>query len=585
VDEINELKRSGMSIQAISELTGYDRKTIRKYLLKPVVPAYRSRPVSVSKLEPFKPYLSERMQVGIWNAQVLLRELRERNYTGGYTILKDWLKPQRESTQVVAVRRFETPPGKQAQVDWGHIGSLAENGDERKLWCFTITLGYSRMMMAEAATDQKLGTLLRMHETAFRQWGAVPAEILYDRMKTIWTGTDQRGEIIWNAVFLDFARYWGFTPRLCRPYRAQTKGKIESGVKYVRRNFLCGLLGREPASLADFNAELRRWVAEVANQRVHGTTRAQVLIRFDEDQFAMQPVNGRPGYPYRDDELRRVARDAYVSWRGSRYSVPWEYAGKEVWVRECDRDIEVRHGAERIATHAPAARQHQVVTLGEHHEGIPLGNRTAGKTLVHIQQGAPVVERRPLAAYESLAMTTVERLRTTLSALSLTAIDARLETLLESAAKKEPAYGDFLLEVMSAEADARRQRYLKTRLQLAHLPYVKTFDQFDFAFQPSIDERQIRELRTLRFVQEASNVILLGPPGVGKTHLAVALAESSIQSGQAAYFMTAHDLVTDLGRAYREGRLDRRLHIYLAPKVLVIDEMGYLPLTSSVRRS
>jgi DNA replication protein DnaC len=174
--------------------------------------------------------------------------------------------------------------------------------------------------------------------------------------------------------------------------------------------------------------------------------------------------------------------------------------------------------------------------------------------------------------------TTLEQLRAKLESLSLTAVDARLETLLETAAKQEPAYADFLLEVMNTESDARRQRYLKTRLQLAHLPFVKTFDQFDFAFQPSIDERQIRELRTLRFVHEASNVILLGPPGVGKTHLAVALAETAIQSGQAAYFMTAHDLVTDLGRAYREGRLDRRLRIYLAPKVLIIDEMGYLPL-------
>ena len=152
---------------------------------------------------------------------------------------------------------------------------------------------------------------------------------------------------------------------------------------------------------------------------------------------------------------------------------------------------------------------------------------------------------------------TLERLRTTLAALSLTAIDARLEALLESASKKEPAYADFLLEVMSAEADARRQRYLKTRLQLAHLPYVKTFDQFDFAFQPSIDERQIRELRTLRFVHEASNVILLGPPGVGKTHLAVALAEAAIQSGQAAYFMTAHDLVTAIVTDRRIIRLDK----------------------------
>jgi DNA replication protein DnaC len=109
-------------------------------------------------------------------------------------------------------------------------------------------------------------------------------------------------------------------------------------------------------------------------------------------------------------------------------------------------------------------------------------------------------------------MTTLERLRIALGALNLTAIDARLEPLLEAASKKEPAYADFLLEVISTEADARRQRYLKTRLQLAHLPYVKTFDQFDFNFQPSIDERQIRELRTLRFVHEASNVILLGPP-------------------------------------------------------------------------
>src|SRR6266513_3887845 len=241
-----------MSIQAISELTGWDRKTIRKYMQAAgVVPEYGPRAAQPSKRDTFKPYLKERLQAGVWNARVLLRELRERNYSGGYTILTDWLRAQRKEARSVAVRRFETPPGKQAQVDWGHLGSLSEEGAEHMLWGFTITLGYSRRMMAAAATDQKLGTLLRMHEAAFHEWGAVPEEILYDRMRTIWTGTDERGEIIWNAIFLDLARYWGFTPRLCRPYRAQTKGKVESGVKYVRRNFLCGLQGREPGSLSD----------------------------------------------------------------------------------------------------------------------------------------------------------------------------------------------------------------------------------------------------------------------------------------------------------------------------------------------
>ncbi len=405
VNDIEELKHTGLSFSQISELTGYDRKTIRKYLLNPeAVPRYGSRPAGPSKLDPHKLYLEDRLKAGVWNAQVLLRELRERGYSGGYTILTDWLRPQRQAGYATAVRRFETPPGKQAQVDWGHLGYLEVDGGAHRMWGFTITLGYSRRMWAQAALDQQLGTLLRMHEAAFQDWGAIPEEILYDRMKTVWLGTDARGEIIWHPVFLDFARYWGFKPRLCRPYRAQTKGKIESGVKYVRRNFLCGLLGREPSCMADFNVQLREWVETVANRRVHGTTYEQVLIRWDEDQFAMQSLRGRRPYPYVDDELRKVARDAYVSWQASRYSVPWQHAGKQVWVREQGGRVEVHCGGERIAVHAPAPRKHQVITEPAHHHGIPLGMPGGDKILIRVREGAPSVEARPLAAYEGLAM-------------------------------------------------------------------------------------------------------------------------------------------------------------------------------------
>ena len=404
MNEFAELKREGLSIQAISSLTGFDRKTVRKYVLDPdVIPAYKPRPLAAGKLDAFKPYLEERLKAGVWNAAVLLRELKERSYAGSYTILKDWLQPQRKAARVVAVRRFETPPGRQAQVDWGHLGSLELNSIERQLWGFTFTLGYSRMMMAEAALNQKLGTLLRMHEEAFRQLGGVPEEILYDRMKTVWQEIDDRGEVVWNPVFLDFSRYWGFTPRLCRPYRAQTKGKVESGVKYVRRNFLCGLQGREPSGMEDLNNQLREWVWKVANQRVHGTTHEQVKGRWETEQKSLYPLNGRVAYAFADEELRKVAPDAFVSWQGSRYSVPWAYAGKEVWVRERDGGVEVHYGGKRIATHARAPRKHVIMRDAEHHKGIPLGSRQDRKTLVHIRQTAPVVETRPLAAYESVA--------------------------------------------------------------------------------------------------------------------------------------------------------------------------------------
>jgi hypothetical protein len=212
------------------------------------------------------------------------------------------------------------------------------------------------------------------------------------------------GERKKTRAFSELQSHYLFAEKFGRPAKGNDKGKIESGVKYVRRNFLCGLLGREPDSLGDLNAELRCWVAQVANRRVHGTTHEQVLLRFDEDLFSMQPIDGRPAYPYMDDEQRKVARDAYVSWQGSRYSVPWLFAGKEVWVRGLDGQVEVRHGAERIAVHDRAVRRHLVVTHSPHHAGIPMGIKQSGKTLIHIVQSAPMVERRPLSVYDSVAV-------------------------------------------------------------------------------------------------------------------------------------------------------------------------------------
>jgi transposase len=135
VHEIEELKRQGLSIRAISRLTGYCRKSVLKYLIEPDSrPVYGPRQLQAGKLDAFKSYLEERMRAGVWNARVLLRELQQRSYAGSYTILTDWLRPQRESARTVAVRRFETPAGKQGQVDCGHLGTLEMGGEERKIW-------------------------------------------------------------------------------------------------------------------------------------------------------------------------------------------------------------------------------------------------------------------------------------------------------------------------------------------------------------------------------------------------------------------------------------------------------------------
>ena len=217
-------------------------------------------------------------------------------------------------------------------------------------------------------------------------------------MKTVWLGNDQRGEVVWHPQFLDFARYWGFSPRLCRPYRAQTKGKVESGVKYLRRNFLCSLQGREPHSLDELNAGLRGWVWEVANQRVHGTTHGVVKERWEMERPHLQARAGRAPYPWVEEELRRVSRDAYISWQGNRYSVPWKYAGQQVRVRGQGQGVEVYAGQECIAMHSLLLGKHQLAGKPEHHAGIPLGPlRQPAKTQVRLRPLGPAVEVRPLA--------------------------------------------------------------------------------------------------------------------------------------------------------------------------------------------
>lgn len=175
-------------------------------------------------------------------------------------------------------------------------------------------------------------------------------------------------------------------------------------------------------------------------------------------------------------------------------------------------------------------------------------------------------------------MVELEHARSILSELGLNTASELLEAKIEDAVHKNVTYLSFISELLGAEIQEKRRRSEETRIKLSGLPHRKTLEEFDFSFQPSIDIKQIKELSTLAFAARAENVIFLGPPGVGKTHLAVGLAMQAIRSGMTVYFTTLAHLISDLQKAVHQDKLERRWHVYTRPDILIIDEVGYMQL-------
>ena len=263
------------------------------------------------------------------------------------------------------------------------------DGTRHKLNAFVMTLGYSRAMFCDIATDQKLPAFLRMHEAAFEYLGGVPQEILYDNtktvvLKTLTEGVDGRGEVKLNPAFADFARYWGFTPRLCRPYRPQTKGKVESGIGYLRKNFLCG---RDATGLDDLRQQMRVWTAD-GRQCARYMARPIAWWRKPGKKRSRACTPWQTAAPIRWwwSSVRRVTRDAYVCYQSNRYSVPWQHAGKEVLVREVGEQIEIlRERQTLLAAHTRCSGRHQTVTV----VGPPCGH---SHHRAQRRQSAPVAD-------------------------------------------------------------------------------------------------------------------------------------------------------------------------------------------------
>jgi len=292
--EIKVLSRQGKGIREIARDVGVSRNTVRRYL-RGLAPSRRSPPKTrrVCKLDAFKVYLGERVRAAhpAWlPSPVLFSEIQQMGYKGGMTILRQYLRTLKPSITPEPVVRFETAPAQQMQVDW-----VVFRRGKSPLSAFVATLGYSRASYVEFVTDEKLASLLGCHERAFEFFGGVPFEILYDNMKSVVLARDAYGpgRHRFQSTFLEFAGHHGFVARLCRPYRARTKGKVERFNGYLRRSFynpLASRLSQQGLHLdaATANAEVLRWLRGVANVRVHGTTGKRPLDLLLEEQARLQ---------------------------------------------------------------------------------------------------------------------------------------------------------------------------------------------------------------------------------------------------------------------------------------------------------
>lgn len=227
---IREWKQKGWSVSEIARQTGFDRKTIRKYLNAEASPESKARKSKGSILDPYKPYLLERIKEGTTNCMVLIEEIRAQGYEGKSTILREFVQPYREAPKKQATVRFETIPGRQAQVDWAEdIGEYLVDGIKRPLYAFVMILSYSRKRYIEFTTDMTQSTLMKCHMNAFSYFQGIPQQLLYDNMRTVVTKHSVK-QIRFNKKFEDFLSYYGIIPKACKPYRAQTKGKVERAV-------------------------------------------------------------------------------------------------------------------------------------------------------------------------------------------------------------------------------------------------------------------------------------------------------------------------------------------------------------------
>jgi transposase len=345
--------------------------------------------------------LRERLIRHRGNADVVRQELAaEKGVLASLRTVERAVRAHRAALRAAALAcvRFETPPGRQLQIDFGER-LVTIGGEATKAYVFVATLGHSRRLHVRAFRHERQEAWFCGLESAFAAFGGVPEEVLMDNPRALVVSHDAASRtVVFNEKLLAFARHWGFSPRACAPYRARTKGKTENGVGYVKKN---AIAGRAFSNWEAFEAHLARWEREVANARVHGTTGETPMARFAREEAArLKPLGQRPGFGSLRELTRIVSHEACVDVDANSYSVPWRLIGERVAVTVSAGSVRVRHGAEEVAAHRQAEGRRQRIIDRAHLAGVATDG-PARRARQPARDEPPPSLLRPLVEYEA----------------------------------------------------------------------------------------------------------------------------------------------------------------------------------------
>jgi transposase len=364
------LKALGWGIRRISQELGCSHMTVRRYIAAGGYVPYRGRG-RPRTLAGHEVWLEERFLRHGGNADVVRQELEaEKGIRISLRTLEREVAPFRArlEAEARATVRFETPPGKQLQIDFGERRIMI-GGEAVKVFLFVATLGYSRRIHVRAFRNERQESWFEGIESAFRHFGGVSQEVLLDNDRGLVAYHDrQTREVEFNAKFKAFSRHWGFRPRACAPYRARTKGKDERGVGYVKKN---AIAGRSFESWAALEAHLEWWSREIADKRIHGTTGEVPAERFARAEAAvLRCAKTIPSFQSMRELIRKVQADCVIEVDGNAYSVPWRLIGETVQVGVTQSQLRVRHAGREVAVHDLRKGRRQRIVDPLHFEGV-----------------------------------------------------------------------------------------------------------------------------------------------------------------------------------------------------------------------